>query len=396
MRVLYVDVPFENEAGGDKNRSRFLWEKLNEQFEVDFVVMTSRGVDFTPATIKPLATYSPRKANRLQPSAIPMFAESDLIHFAELVHRGGYDAIVARFCTAYHLLSAAHERCPDVGIVVDVDMLESRLVSLSWQANPTFQGRWFFIQKHKLEYFERKLFRKPWTFLFTNGTERQMAEASVPKSDRFGNFVLVPNPLTGARADETPGRTVLFFGSLDSAANIDGTKFLLEEVYPLIAEELEIQDAELVIAGKNPYPDLMASAEKLAPRVKLKADVESMASEIARASLVLLPLRIASGTRTRILEAALQQRPVVTTPIGVEGLELEGGVLIGETALDLAAHVIHLLRNAEKREELGGLLWESAKGRYLGATVGAQLLRAVRDAKEEQEVRSERWVSASK
>lgn len=377
MRVLYVDVPFENEPGGDKNRSRFLWEKLTGQFEVEFVVLTSRGSSFAPSSIKPLASYSPRKANRLQPSAIPTFEEGDLVHFADLVARGRYDAIVARFCTAYHLLAAAEERCPEVAIVVDVDMLESRLVGLSWEANPTFQGRWFFIQRCKLLFFERNLFRRPWTFLFTNDSERKIAEESVPARARRGRFLLVPNPLTGERVEGDPGPTVLFFGSLDSAANIDGTKFLLEEVFPLISAELESQSVHLVIAGKNPYPELVALADQLAPRVELKADVDSMAAEIARASLVLLPLRIASGTRTRILEAALQQRPVVTTPLGVEGLELADGVLVGETALDLAAHVIHLLRNEERRKQLGTALWESAKSRYSGATVGAQLLQAV-------------------
>lgn len=382
MRALYVDVPFENESGGDKNRSRFLWEKLTGGMTVDFVVLTTRSADHAPSSIVPVAVYSPQKAGPLQPSGIPNFSDGDRAHFADLVARGEYDVIIARFCTAYHLLAAAQARCPHVAVVVDVDMLESRLVRLSWEANPSFQRRWFFIERHKLQFFERQLFRKPWTFLFTNDKERQMAEDAVSATERSGTFVLVPNPMTGERAEAevTPRKVVLFFGSLDSAANIDGTKFLLEEVFPLISPELESQNAELLIVGKNPYPALSAAAEKLRPRVRVKAGVPSMAAEIAKAAMVLLPLRIASGTRTRILEAALQRRPVVTTSIGVEGLELSDGVLVGDTAPALAAHVHHLLRNPERREQLGEALWQSARERYSGVTVGGQLLNAVLDA----------------
>lgn len=42
-RVLYLDTPFENEPGGDKNRSRFLWQALRSAGVADFALLEPPG-----------------------------------------------------------------------------------------------------------------------------------------------------------------------------------------------------------------------------------------------------------------------------------------------------------------------------------------------------------------
>src|SRR5262249_44669187 len=72
-------------------------------------------------------------------------------------------------------------------------------------------------------------------------------------------------------------------------------------------------------------------------------------------SVVVVPLRSGAGTRLKILEAMAMGRPVVSTPLGVEGLEVTPGVdiLLGKTPRELADHVCALMADAELGQRLG-------------------------------------------
>ncbi len=82
--------------------------------------------------------------------------------------------------------------------------------------------------------------------------------------------------------------------------------------------------------------------------------VPDMAAELARADVVVVPVRYGSGTRLKILEAFAQQVPVVSTPLGAEGLGAVDGVhlLLGDTAAALADACARLLRDLPLRQEL--------------------------------------------
>ena len=75
-RILYLDVPFENESGGDKNRSRFLFQALRESFDVDVLLVGHEGASTKPAwtNFKPLAIFAPQPAPWPRPASAPSFA----------------------------------------------------------------------------------------------------------------------------------------------------------------------------------------------------------------------------------------------------------------------------------------------------------------------------------
>jgi glycosyltransferase involved in cell wall biosynthesis len=59
--------------------------------------------------------------------------------------------------------------------------------------------------------------------------------------------------------------------------------------------------------------------------VTLTGQVPDITDELARADIVIIPLRYGSGTRVKILEAFAHRIPVVSTTMGAEGLEVEPG-----------------------------------------------------------------------
>ena len=83
-----------------------------------------------------------------------------------------------------------------------------------------------------------------------------------------------------------------------------------------------VPNARLRIAGKAPPAGLIEAAH--AAGAELAANVPSMPEEMARHVMV-VPLWSGAGARVKIMEAMAARLPVITTPLGAEGLGLEPG-----------------------------------------------------------------------
>jgi glycosyltransferase involved in cell wall biosynthesis len=116
------------------------------------------------------------------------------------------------------------------------------------------------------------------------------------------------------------GNILLFLGSLDYEPNIEGLKWFLKTIYEEFRKRYA--DCSLMIVGKAPTPEVL----KLTgghDAVAVYADVPDVKEYYKRCRAMVVPLLSGGGTRIKILEAALAERPVLSTPIGAQGLDLE-------------------------------------------------------------------------
>jgi glycosyltransferase involved in cell wall biosynthesis len=114
-------------------------------------------------------------------------------------------------------------------------------------------------------------------------------------------------------------RRILFLGALNWRPNLDAVRLLLDDVFPAVrAHEPE---ARLDLVGRNPPAWLAIRAAKQAG-VALHADVPDVRPYLAASGMMAVPLRIAGGSRLKILEALAAGLPVVSTRVGAEGLRL--------------------------------------------------------------------------
>ena len=113
-----------------------------------------------------------------------------------------------------------------------------------------------------------------------------------------------------------------------------------------------------------------------------------MDDELARATVALVPLRYASGTRIKILESFAHRIPVVSTTLGAEGLDVEDDVhlLLADDAEGLAAATVRLLGDPDLRIRLT----EEAQKRYLDRYDGRLADQGVRRLVEDVASRSTR------
>ncbi len=140
-----------------------------------------------------------------------------------------------------------------------------------------------------------------------------------------------------------------FHGTLDFAPNVDAARALARDILPLVREQMP--GARVRLIGRRPAPAVLGLA---GPGVEVMADVADVRTALLEAQVAVCPVRLGSGVKNKILEAAALGLPLVTTRAALGDLELEDGreVLLGETADELAAASIRLLRSPRLRAEL--------------------------------------------
>jgi glycosyltransferase involved in cell wall biosynthesis len=164
------------------------------------------------------------------------------------------------------------------------------------------------------------------------------------------------------RTDPLPdGRTVVFFGLLSYAPNIDGVIYFVREIWPRIAEAHP--EARCKIIGGQAPASLLALA---GPRVELTGFVEDLRPHLAAAAAVVVPLRIGGGTRLKIVEAMAMGKAVVSTTLGAEGIEAvsDRDLLIQDDPESFANAVNRLLADPDLGSRIGQSARQLAVERY--------------------------------
>jgi len=174
-----------------------------------------------------------------------------------------------------------------------------------------------------------------------------------------------------------PEPRVLLPASLNYFPNVDGATWFCAEVWGRIRAELP--DAELDLCGRAPAEDVLALA-KIAG-VAVHGDVESMAPWLQRARLVVVPIRVGTGTRLKVLEAMAAGRPVVGTTIGLGGLGLRDGVdaAFRDDPSAMATAIVGLLRDHERAERMASAARETVERRFAWDRIAGDFVDALLD-----------------
>jgi sugar transferase (PEP-CTERM/EpsH1 system associated) len=184
---------------------------------------------------------------------------------------------------------------------------------------------------------------------------------------------------------ESPRPEIVFVGSMDMLANQDAVSFFTNTILPLVRRE--VPAASLTIVGSNPTPAVSRLAADR--QICVTGTVDDVRPYLRAAQLVVVPLRIGGGTRIKIFEAMAMGKPVVSTPLGAEGLPVTNGtnIVLEDSPRAFAAAIARLLRAPAERRDIGqaGRLlvsqytWERAATRFseICASVVADVRRRV-------------------
>jgi glycosyltransferase involved in cell wall biosynthesis len=195
--------------------------------------------------------------------------------------------------------------------------------------------------------------------------------------------VVLPNGVDVSRfrnpgVEPEPAR-LLFIGSFAHLPNVMAVQFFVDRVWPL----LDGSGAALhIIAGSRSqfflerYKD-RAHVDLRRPGIQAEDFVPDVRPAYLRAAVVVAPLLASAGTNIKIMEAMAMSKAIVSTPAGINGLDVENGrdVLVVEDAEQMAAAIRALIADPERRREFERQARRTAEEKYDWAKIALDQAR---------------------
>jgi polysaccharide biosynthesis protein PslH len=197
-------------------------------------------------------------------------------------------------------------------------------------------------------------------FVVENGVD-----TSYYSDDQFKNA-----ERTGAKR----ANRIVFVGSMDYHANIDGALNFAREVWPQVRERQP--NLVFTIVGRDPPPEVR-ELERM-PGIEVTGTVADVRPYYREALAAVVPLNVGGGSRLKILEAMAAGTPVVSTTLGAEGLEVRSGenILIADRKEQLVAAILSVVENESQRRGLQAGGRALISDRYDWSRLGLSLFAA--------------------
>jgi GT2 family glycosyltransferase/glycosyltransferase involved in cell wall biosynthesis len=179
-----------------------------------------------------------------------------------------------------------------------------------------------------------------------------------------------------AGGDAEPGR-LLFIGSFAHRPNVMAVEYFLREVWPRLGGALPVLH---IIAGAR-HESFPVAAPLDQPGIEVEGFVSDVRPAYARAQVVIAPLVASAGTNIKILEAMAMGKAIVSTPAGVNGLDVLGGedVVIASDPQAMAEAILELLRDPARRHGLEQRARCTAERHYGWEAIGSRQERLYRE-----------------
>ena len=301
------------------------------------------GVNFLPDNFTPVEPYT---AELQQLGVEVIYGQVDIR--AELADMGTLltAVIMSRPHTASRWLDTIRELAPSALAIYDtVDlhwMRETRRVALDAVGRPGQNGS-ISAQGAKataLRELELAMVRASDVTVTVTEEERGHVLAEVP-----GARVTIVPTIHEIASDIPPcdGRSgVLFVGGFEHPPNVDAATYLVREVMPLVW--VVRADVKVTIVGSHAPREVEALATS---RVDVRGWVAELEPLLDAARALVAPVRFGAGMKGKVTQGLAAGLPIVTTPVGAEGLDASDGeqMLIAETAEALAERILRVVED---------------------------------------------------
>jgi glycosyltransferase involved in cell wall biosynthesis len=231
------------------------------------------------------------------------------------------------------------------------------------------------IQKAYLYMYAKKLLKYEKKHLKIFSCNLSCSEVDKEKLQAIDNSIrveVIPNGTDTSYFIPNPNKErnniIAHIGGLASA-NLDAVQYFLSEIWPIIKREKN--DIYLNVVGRN-APKIIRDIAKNDQNIKITGFVEDVRPYMEEASLIIVPLRFGGGTKLKVLDSLAMGKAVVSTSIGIEGIDVSPGknIIVADSPKEFADSVIYLLENANVRKDIGRMGRKLIEEKYDWTMIG--------------------------
>jgi polysaccharide biosynthesis protein PslH len=340
-------------------------------------------VSFTPVSLSGQSNY----LGRLRAVASPLpYGVTRFVsvtmqkRLVKLLETETFDAVVAE--TPHALINLP----PDLSVplILDDQNLEHMILRRYFSSERNLAKKYYaWWEWWKLRNWERKACSRARLTFVCSEHDRSGMSALCPQA----NVMVVPNIIdfdAYAPAIDSNLSRVVYVGGLDWLPNRDTVEFFVNSILP---ELLKLAPEIIFVSAYSPDhapPEEFLHRFASIPHVQL-LETPDVRKVMAEAGVFVVPIRIGSGTRFKILEAAAMTKPIVSTHIGAEGLafEDEKEIRLVDAPAAFARAVANLLADSRARNAMGQAARQKVAERYSFPVLRKTLCRALKELSQE-------------
>ena len=256
-------------------------------------------------------------------------------------------------------------------LVVDEHNIEYELLYRMYKTERSAIRRlynWLEFKKFKRE--EISSWRTVSGCVMTSGREQEIVKALAPATPTIVGANAVDVEFFGPSPQPVKPNALIMTGLMHYRPNIDGAVYFVQEIFPRI---LAVRpDTVFYIVGAGATDELKRLENANVVVTGTVPDVRPYAHD---ASVFVVPLRMGGGTRLKVLEGLSMEKPVVSTSVGCEGIDVVHGehLLIADDPAAFANAVLELMRNRDLAARLGKQGRTLTEDRYKWESVVSRL-----------------------
>lgn len=372
--LLTPQLPFPPHQGTSL-RNYYVMRGLAERHTLTLLTFLEANQSLAPERIQPLLDVCPRietvpvppRSTAVRLRQLLTTRRPDMAHrlnSAEFAHKlrhlltnGRYDVVQIEGIELASYMDIVRQVSPDSRLVFDNHNAETELQRRNLQTDRRNPRRWAaaaysWVQVGRLERLERWACQTADAVTAVSDTDKLLLTALAPGV----RITTIPNCIDVSlyelpAAPDAPRYDLVFSGKMDYRPNVDAVLWFADAVWPLIVQQRP--SATWAIVGQKPH----ARLERLrqVPGITLTGWVESVRPYMAGAGVFIMPFRVGSGTRLKLIEAMAAGKAIVSTSVGAEGFPVQPGreLLVADEAVGLATAVLQLLTDESAAEQLG-------------------------------------------
>jgi polysaccharide biosynthesis protein PslH len=376
MRILLLtpQLPYPPQQGTSL-RNYYIIRGLAQNHEVTLLTFVEPGQATDEETLRPLTTLchhvervaAPQRTSfsrlrqlltsRLPDMAHRLYTPMFEIRLRQLLQQNEFDVVQIEGIELARYMTTVKKTSPDSRLIFDNHNAETELQRRNLETDRAIPSRWpaalySRIQVGRLARFERWALETAAATAAVSDTDRDHLQKLAPNAA----ITTIPNCIdvtdyADAEVEEPISFDLMFSGKMDYRPNIDAVLWFAEAVWPRI--KAERPETAWAIVGQKPH-DRLAHVQDM-EGVTVTGWVESIRPYLHGASLFIMPFRIGSGTRLKLIEAMAAGKAIVSTPVGAEGFPVnhQQELWLAENAAEMATAVLHLLDDPQTRTRLG-------------------------------------------